>query len=430
MKIQVAIVALLFIYYATVGAIVTMAFPGLDQVSRILNLLGDLTMIVLAAFAIPAAARYHARKAILLFLLGAAFTVVYNLDRVDLVTNLNGIREPLFFLAALIVFHNIFTSDFAETLERRFAVMLFLFALIQTPLVIMQFRAYGAGDQVGGSLGLVGGSGILTQILFLVVFYLVVRHGSTYEGEGFNLRKVAAFALLLAPIAMNETKIAFVFLFVFVLMLLDRRRALQTAAILGLGVGLLVLLNFYYSQNVQDTSKLFEGDFFERYLFYDRRESVDVPRFQKLLMMFDMMASDPWTYFTGFGYGLFLGRTFTDVSKFSQALYPFMGTRTLLNTLWMQGGLIAVVLYAFAMFRFLRAGYDRSRNMRRVAWFLAFILGTMWLYNGAVLSRMFALVAAYMIVWVEQGGIDNDDEDGVEDADRRSDEHLARTTVS
>jgi hypothetical protein len=62
---------------------------------------------------------------------------------------------------------------------------LIIFALVQTPVAFIQFLRFGAGDPVGGTYGIGGGSGCLSQLLFLICFYLVV---GTRPGRRLQLR--------------------------------------------------------------------------------------------------------------------------------------------------------------------------------------------------------------------------------------------------
>lgn len=409
MRFRVALVVGLVMYYGTIGAVVNMFLPGLDRVARILSFGGDLMMLGLALTALSRIPKFYGRTLAFLFAGASLFTLLYNLERVDLLTHLNGLREPLFLFSALVVCFDLFHSEYREALERWMTGVLIIFALMQIPFALVQFQAYGAGDEVGGSLG-PGGSGVLTQLLFVVGFYLIVRNGSLREGSGFSLPRIGLYSLLLIPVGLNETKISFVYLGVFFLMLLETRKLYRTIPVVIIGAVLLVLLGEYYSENVQDPTKLLSGEFLERYLFYDRRESVDIPRFQKLILMFQLMANDLWTYVIGFGYGLFQGGNILGTSNFSRALYYFSGSRSLLNSVWMQGGIIAVGCYGLVMFRYLGSVGNASRNVKRFAWFLAFILLTMWLYNNAIFNKAFAGVVAYMIIWIQSGGIDRNDD--------------------
>jgi len=58
-----------------------------------------------------------------------------------------------------------------------------VFALAQIPVTIIQFAQYGAGDGVGGTYGTGGGSGYITQLLFIICFFFAVRFASLEDGS-------------------------------------------------------------------------------------------------------------------------------------------------------------------------------------------------------------------------------------------------------
>ncbi len=414
MKTKILILFIVVLHNTVAGLVATVIAPGLDPIIRVLTFVGDIAVILLAMLSFQSSPILPARKWMLLLVFASIFTLIYNIDRVDLASHLNGLREPLFFLCVLVVINNIMQSEYAGWFVKAFTIYLIVFALAQLPLSIVQFQEYGAGDKVGGTFGLSGGSGFVSQLLFLIVFYLLVRYGSLDAYNGFSFKYIMLFSLLLIPCALNETKVSFVYLTLFMLFIIDSRRLLRSIPVVLLGVFLLVALNSYYSENVQSTDNLLDPEFFEKYLLHDKREGVDVPRFQKVVMMFEMMADDVWTAIVGMGYGIFQAGGIIGTSRFAQSMYAFSGTRILLNSVWMQGGIIAVILLAVPMFAFLKNQAGRARNTRAFAMFLAGMLLLMWLYNYAILNKVFASIVAFMIVWIEHQHVDIDGPDEVQ----------------
>jgi hypothetical protein len=211
----------------------------------------------------------------------------------------------------------------------------------------------------------------------------------------------------------NETKISFVFLAAYiVLFTMSRSKILKSIPILAFGIALVLVLNYYYGKTVEDPTNVFDEKFLERYLMYDPRENVDVPRFQKLVLMFRVMHGDPIAILIGLGYGIFAGENILGVTSFSRTLWYFSGTRIQLQTTWIQGGLISVFLLLPASFWFLkRRRLLVSGNMRRFHTYLAFMIAICWLYNEALYSRPFIMIASYMIIWIGMGGMDKQAED-------------------
>jgi hypothetical protein len=166
-------------------------------------------------------------------------------------------------------------------------------------------------------------------------------------------------------------------------------------------------LNYYYGKTVENTQNVFDSQFLERYLLYDPRENVDVPRFQKLVLMFRYMHGDWAQIFFGLGYGIFAGENILGTSSFGRSLWYFQGTRILLQGLWIQGGLVAVLLLLPSSFWFLkRRPLLTSGNMRRFHTFLACLVLSAWLYNEALFDRAFMMITGFMIIWIGSGGMD------------------------
>jgi hypothetical protein len=424
MRIRLSVYFLVLCFYAFSGVTGTQLVPALEPLFRLVNVGADALMILLAFTVFLRNKDFYGVRLMVLFLVASAFTLAYNLDRLGPLDHFNGIRQPVVFLAALVVTYDFFRSDYAEAFVRWFTRFLVVFVILQTPLSAWQFSLYGAGDWVGGTYGKAGGSGFITQLVFLIAFYFIVRYGSNEEGTNFRLSRILLFSLVLAPIAFNETKIAFVFLAVYLVMLVvSRQNVFRMSVGLVLGAGLLFLLNWLYSENVGSTGEIFTTKFIERYLVYDSRQGVDIPRFQKILLMFGVLAKDLFSIVVGLGYGLFSGLNILGSSRFARTLWYFNGTRPLLNTVWIQGGLLATAIFATASFGFLRENVIYRSNMRRFKWFLAAIVGTIWFYNDALLDRTFAMIIGFLMMWIYFGGIDT----GIGEGARASGETAAST---
>lgn len=48
--------------------------------------------------------------------------------------------------------------------------------------------------------------------------------------------------------------------------------------------------------------------------------------------------------------------------------------------------------------------------MRRFRLFLALVLAAMWFYHDSLFNRTFAMIVAYLTLWIEDGGIDSGSE--------------------
>jgi hypothetical protein len=405
--------------------VIFLAFSGwiidntsLGGAARVLTFSTDVGMIVLALPALKRSWTFFGTRSTLVFILLSIVTIAYNLDRIDFVGQLNGIRLPFFFFMVLVVVHDFLRSDYAYEFQRYFTWFLISFALAQTPTSFAQFLKYGPGDDVGGTLGW-GGTNVVSLSLFLLVFHFIVRFGSDDTRTGFKLSKIMLFSLLLFPCGINETKISFILLAVLVFLLVPRRRLSVAIPVIVVGAVLFYVLNFLYSTYQSDTANLLDEGFLERYLLYNENAQGDLPRGQKMLYTFDLMANDPPTYAVGMGYGVFMGGNLLRTSSFGYVVGYLAGARMFLNTIWLQGGLLAVLAIAFPLFHFLSSKNVQSSNMKKFKWFLFVVLAAMWVYNDSLHNRCFAAIVAYLILWTEMGGIDTQTEgdDADEDPD-------------
>jgi hypothetical protein len=398
----------LFLLLNSLYGAVLMAVPGADRLFRLAVFAGDAVMIFMAASVVWRNRSFAGVRYLLLFLFVSTLTLFFNLYAVAVPTHLNGLRQPLFLLSTLIVLYDISQSSRWDAFQRLFNAFLVIFALLQIPLSLIQFIKYGAGDFVGGSFGYLGGSGFLTQLAFLITFYFIARSSWLKDPDSVRLRSVLVYSLFLLPCTVNETKISFIYLAVFfVLLTTSRRKIWKSVPILAFGVALILILNYYYGKTVEDAQNMLDQRFLERYLLYDPREDVDVPRFQKLVLMFRLMHGDVAQMLLGLGYGVFAGENILGTSSFGRSLWYFQGTRIQLQTVWIQGGLLAVLLLVPCSFWFLkRRAVLFSGNMRRFHTFLILLIASVWMYNEALYSRTFAMIAGFMIIWIGQGGMD------------------------
>jgi hypothetical protein len=212
---------------------------------------------------------------------------------------------------------------------------------------------------------------------------------------------------LLIPCALNETKISFVLLAGFlVLMSSSIRQIYRTIPVLILGGIMFVLLDYYYSETAEDTRNIFDLNYIEKYLFTNQTDAGgDLPRFQRLVIMFRMMGSDVGAILFGLGYGVFGGGNIMGVSRVSKAIYYLVtGSRILLFRVWVQGGLVAVILVAGASFGYLRSKAEQYFTVRRLGLFVLFSLMVIWFYDEALLDRVYAPVISFIMLWVRAGG--------------------------
>ncbi len=218
------------------GALGTMIFPSSDRTIKVAMAVCDGTMIVLGLSSVFTHRNFYGVRLWFLFVIGAVLTIILTSDKFGMVEQLNGVRALMFYFASLVVIYDLFTSKLGDLFVDLMTKFIILYAIMQIPFAGYQFLKYGANDAVGGTFGLRGGSGMLTQILYVICFYLLVRFASLDDGSHFKIGKILLFVPLLIPTMLNETKISFILLPVFlVLIVATGRKIYRSVAILLCG---------------------------------------------------------------------------------------------------------------------------------------------------------------------------------------------------
>lgn len=411
MKTKLFLFMLIQVFNSVAGLIATMVIPSADRIIRLGVVGSDVLMVLLAFSAFWTRRDFYGVKYMALFLLASTLTFIYTSERFGFTEHLNGLREPLFFFASIVVAYDLYESYTRPLFATVFTRYLMVFALVQIPVTILQFMKFGAGDAVGGTYGIAGGSGYLSQLLFLICFYLVVRYASLEDGTNFRITRTMMMVPILIPCALNETKISFFLLAVFLVLLVSSpRRIYRAVPLLLLGVGLMYLLNYYYTQTVEDSSRIFDENFLEKYLLTNPTGTGgDLPRLQRVQIMFHLLGNDFGSILLGMGYGLLGGGNIMSMSRLGRSLYYLVtGSRVLLFRVWIQGGLLATLLVAGVMFSYVRSRVEKTFTLRQFSWFLLFSLLVVWFYDEAAFDRVFAPIAAFFMMWIRTGGLDGE----------------------
>lgn len=380
------------------GWLMTQVFPALGQRFRLATVAMDGVMAFMALTVLFRNRSFYGARLLLLFLLSAAVTVIYNLDKIGLLSQLNGLRQPLYFFSLLVLIYDFIQSPIRERFIKTFSLFLVVWGLSQIPTSLLQFLKYGANDNVGGTFGLTGGSGMVTQLAFLITFYCIARYGGTEDGERYATSKVLLFSVFLIPCVLNETKISFIFLGLLILLLNRVGKLWRTIPILFLGGILVYVLFYYYQATVGGVEELTDEKFLNRYLFYDPRQHTDIPRMQKVVLAVNLLSKDIVSFLFGTGYGIFSGTAILGTSRLGRSLAYFEGTRSLLATLWLQGGLVCVAIFGVVLSLFMRHWRQHKFVVRRFSLFLLISIAMVWLYNDAVIDRTFAVVVCYCMM--------------------------------
>jgi hypothetical protein len=405
-RVRMILFFVIFWFNAYSGLVASMILPSADRLIRMTVVGLDGMMVLMALLTVFKSRNFYGVRLGGLFLISVALTMIYTSDRFGILEQLNGLRETIFFFATLIVVHSLYVSEKRDSFVKWMTISLMVFAIAQTPSSFYEFLKYGAGDFVGGTYGTRGGSGHVSQGLFLICFYFIVRYASLEDESHFRIMRMVPFFAMLIPCALNETKVSFLFLGVLlVLLIASRQQVYRAIPLLLMGVLLAFLLNYYYTENVEDTRTIFDEAYLERYLYSGATEAGgDLPRFQRLPLMFKMMGDDVGAILFGMGYGVLGGGNVMGVSRLGRTIYYLVnGSRILLFRVWIQGGLISVLLVASTMFAFVRSYGKLSHVKKQFGRFIAFSLVVMWLYNEAMMDRTFAMITWFCIIWLTYG---------------------------
>lgn len=379
---------------------------------NIFRAIADILIIYISVFSF----RQKSNRIIGLFI-GVYFvlsfmTYVVNYEYYDIMTHFNGLRDPLLFLCSLSLFNYILNSNQKAKFIKTFNKFLIFFAISQIPISFIQYFEFGAGDSVGGSFG-GGGSGMLTIIVFVITFYLIIVYASDEHYNSINLRRTLPFILLLVPVFINETKIsAFILVFFFILLTLNKNKPMVSLYLIFISALFSFLFTYIYDNLTQGAvisvgsfKEFFDFDFLFAYIYGGDSFlylNTDLPRFYKIALLWDALGSDINLLLFGKGYGIFKGQNVLGVTDVqTNYMHMYRGSKTLITTAVLQGGIFLLFTLLISMYYFLIKGYKKAinYNVKRYILFLIFILTLMIPYNDGIFVNYFSVLFAYFIMF-------------------------------
>ncbi len=389
------------------GNFVYEIFPDLTFHISVIRALCDALFLVVGVKFFFRNENTFLRYLIAAFILISTVTYKLNASLIDFRTHLNGLREPLMLMTSLAVLTSVFKSTSCPKFIKKMNRFLLVFLIIQVPVAVYQFLQYGAGDLVGGTFS-DGGSGMLSQLIFLGVYYFILVRAARPNGVGFRLEKAVPYLLLFIPVFINQTKISFIFFAV--LAILQIRIQLNLVKVLLTAVsGMIVLFLFVRILAVTteiDLADYLDPDNIEKDFFSDWTEAEDITRFGKVVLAYDLFENEPIKHVWGAGYGLMKGKTVMETSEAGRDMERlYYGSRIQFFTAYLQGGLVfAVLLLILNFYYFSRSKNTGHRyNFVRYKTFAFFLFVTLWFYNDALLVTYFSLIASYFLVFTKYG---------------------------
>lgn len=333
---------------------------------------------------------------------------------------LNGLRRYWQFMFVIPIIRYLWRDPSRRArFVRLFDRTLYLFLLLQAPCLMLQAVVWGMGDKGGGSLGWFN-SGTISNIIYLISFYLMVRRWNPHRGYFGNLGDNWILLALLFPSFLNETKVSFIYLVMYFLFLLpfDRYFLRRLFVVVPMTAIIFGGAFWWYVSKVDVKGDVFKEDFFEDYVFganmidfvFDLLESdvdtdevweSDYARGIKYALIPTLLErgennNEIW----GYGVGQFKGGNFTEKTEFAKHYeWILRGTQTEVFDSCVElgyTGLTLLVVYFIVIFRIFRRVGRRNRNRRFTLWMSLNILISV-LYTVGFDSIPFCFISLYMI---------------------------------
>lgn len=324
-------------------------------------------------------------------------------------SHINGIRETAVFICYFIIMDILFHSGQIKLINKRFSTFAYIFLATQIPISLIQFIRFGPGDLVGGTFE-IGGSGLLSLSIFLLVFYLIEDKIKTPDER---IIKGVPLIIFLIPIAFNETKISFILILLFFLSFANLNEIRSNILVSGLGIIALISFSFIYTtnENIKFNNPL-EGftssDFLEKYLYGDVEDNPnDVPRFTKLAVMIQKLSEDSDLYF-GKDYSAFMFNNKEMRSEFSRRYnWLLMGSLPYSLYLLVSGGIFLLLLVCAIIYDEILTKYKRILrfNSLPLLIFSTSIFVIILFYNDAFRSPVFSFIFVFILFYSKRYNI-------------------------
>lgn len=396
--------------------------PGAEEAATsTMSLLGDAALILLGLWTIRN--RMDIALYVALLLISIVSALVNDIPAVLFV---NGMRSYLIPISLLIIVRYLLaTRERVRYFLPRFEKSLYIFLLLQFPVMVIQCIRWGAYDNVGGTLGWMM-SGPISTLLYLISFYLMVRRWDNDKTYLENLRQNYILLICLFPSMLNETKISFVYLAMYFLFLvpMDRRFLKRMLYVIPLMLCVFVgAMAIYLTILGSDTVEDYEGtktdvassQFLNEYTVGNDEirtmvldgymeavmpevDETDFARGLKFACVPILLDDSPHAWFIGFGPSQFKGGTTLELTPFAEEYeWLLKGTRMSVFSYVIDLGLAGIawiVWYLLVLFRVFRRVRRRSRRITLfVALLMVISIAYMQLFEMKVMMTIFTFIA-------------------------------------
>ncbi len=305
---------------------------------------------------------------------------------------------------------------FIELMDRT----LYIFLWVQAPCMIFQYVVYGGWDYGGGSLGFYQ-SGIVSELIYTISFYLMIRRWDPSRNYFSNLLRNWVLLFLLFPTFLNETKASFLFLVFYFLFLtpINKRFFRNILFVIPLIAGAIYVFNYFYmslyGKKTETGEEILTEDYFNFYVIGDDTsleimemayEKSDVDEdidFQRGLKW----AALPWLmndkqniegiWFWGNGTGLLKGHNDENPSEMgAEYKWLFQGTLMTMEMLILECGIWGVVWFIFALCVLFRCGNKSTGRQRQLTCYLICLGVAVVFYNTSFNILAFSMIYYFL----------------------------------
>ena len=330
---------------------------------------------------------------------------------------LNGLRfyAPMVFLLPVVRY------AFATRPRREFFMelmdrSLYVFLWLQVPCMLYQLIVYGGWDYGGGSLGFYQ-SGLISELIYVISFYLMLRRWDYSKNYFRNLVNNWILLFLLFPSFLNETKVSLVYIVFYFLLLVPVNRKFVKSMLITLPLlcFMIWLFNYFYMSvygSRTESGEILTMEYFDYYvigdeasfdimeLAYENADDSEDTDFQRglkwvaLPWLMDDHGAESWIW--GNGTGILKGHSNDDPSEFAIPYgWLFQGTIMTLYMLILEIGIVGVVWFVFTYVVLFRKAAGRRRQKQLVLYLIGLLI-TVIVYNTSMNYFFFTLVFYYL----------------------------------
>lgn len=339
-----------------------------------------------------------------LFLIISLLSLLVNIKSLDITSFMNGMRDfiPYFFFPVLYI--NLFRLAQVESLIKKFDKFLYIFLASQIPVTLMQFMKYGAGDSVGGTLG-VGSSGNLTILVYSCTYFLMIKD---FDQKRYfrSFMKKSYLLIFWIPSFLNETKISFLMMILFFLFLapVKANAIFKYVMIMFLIIPVTYLFDHFYAQTTGHSffDEILTEDYVDRYLVGDRdtNEDFDIPRLAKINMAFQIQKDSQFWF--GNGPGQFKGGTTLSLTPFAlRYQWLLKGSIPMLFLIFVQVGMFGLIIFIIFWLTLLRISWKNRlvENSKNIGLFLSAVFILIMFYNQSLRNLFVCGILMYFMIF-------------------------------